>query len=212
MLPSFGGLVFEDSRPHQRLEELGTDIALVREFDEAFACFVTGGLDRGLLGGKERRIEPKRAVVLEVLKHPQVRVLAAHIHGEVPLQYLPSLWVDVRTQLPERLEVWTLDIAQLSEEVIDARRVLGIGMGSRYAAMWATAAARRASTGRSVRSAALRTPRTSGNLSTCERSSLSSPMGWAAFWIYWLVAALSMKRSHVPWARELRIGRCSSSL
>jgi protein-S-isoprenylcysteine O-methyltransferase Ste14 len=28
---------------------------------------------------------------------------------------------------------------------------------------------------------------------------------WAAFWIYWLVAALSMKRSHVPWARELRI-------
>ena len=28
---------------------------------------------------------------------------------------------------------------------------------------------------------------------------------WAAFWIYWLVAALSMKRSHVPWVRELRI-------
>ena len=28
---------------------------------------------------------------------------------------------------------------------------------------------------------------------------------WAGFWIYWLVAALSMKRSHVPWARELRI-------
>jgi protein-S-isoprenylcysteine O-methyltransferase Ste14 len=28
---------------------------------------------------------------------------------------------------------------------------------------------------------------------------------WAAFWIYWLVAALSMKRSHAPWARELRI-------
>ena len=28
---------------------------------------------------------------------------------------------------------------------------------------------------------------------------------WAAFWIYWFVAALSMKRSHVPWARELRI-------
>ena len=30
-------------------------------------------------------------------------------------------------------------------------------------------------------------------------------IAWAAFWIYWLVAALSMKRNHVPWARELRI-------
>ena len=30
-------------------------------------------------------------------------------------------------------------------------------------------------------------------------------IGWAAFWLYWLVAALSMKRGHVPWARELRI-------
>ena len=30
-------------------------------------------------------------------------------------------------------------------------------------------------------------------------------IAWAAFWIYWLVAALSMKRGHVPWARELRI-------
>jgi protein-S-isoprenylcysteine O-methyltransferase Ste14 len=29
--------------------------------------------------------------------------------------------------------------------------------------------------------------------------------GWAAFWIYWLVAAFSMKRGRVPWARELRI-------
>jgi protein-S-isoprenylcysteine O-methyltransferase Ste14 len=28
---------------------------------------------------------------------------------------------------------------------------------------------------------------------------------WAAFWLYWLVAAFSMKRGHVPWARELRI-------
>jgi protein-S-isoprenylcysteine O-methyltransferase Ste14 len=28
---------------------------------------------------------------------------------------------------------------------------------------------------------------------------------WAAFWIYWLSAALFMKRGHVPWARELRI-------
>ncbi len=30
-------------------------------------------------------------------------------------------------------------------------------------------------------------------------------IGWTAFWIYWLVAAFSMKRGHVPWARELRI-------
>jgi protein-S-isoprenylcysteine O-methyltransferase Ste14 len=30
-------------------------------------------------------------------------------------------------------------------------------------------------------------------------------VGWAAFWIYWFVAALSMKRGHVAWSRELRI-------
>jgi protein-S-isoprenylcysteine O-methyltransferase Ste14 len=30
-------------------------------------------------------------------------------------------------------------------------------------------------------------------------------IGWAAFWIYWLVAAFSMKRGHVPWSRELLI-------
>ena len=30
-------------------------------------------------------------------------------------------------------------------------------------------------------------------------------IAWAAFWIYWLVAAFSMKRGRVPWARELRI-------
>jgi protein-S-isoprenylcysteine O-methyltransferase Ste14 len=30
-------------------------------------------------------------------------------------------------------------------------------------------------------------------------------LGWAAFWIYWLVAAFSMKRGKVPWGRELRI-------
>jgi protein-S-isoprenylcysteine O-methyltransferase Ste14 len=29
--------------------------------------------------------------------------------------------------------------------------------------------------------------------------------GWAAFWIGWLVAAFSTKRSHVAWSRELRI-------
>ncbi len=30
-------------------------------------------------------------------------------------------------------------------------------------------------------------------------------IGWAAFWIYWLVAAFSMKRERVPWSHELRI-------
>lgn len=30
-------------------------------------------------------------------------------------------------------------------------------------------------------------------------------VGWAAFWLYWLVAAFSMKRGHVLWSRELRI-------
>jgi protein-S-isoprenylcysteine O-methyltransferase Ste14 len=30
-------------------------------------------------------------------------------------------------------------------------------------------------------------------------------IGWAAFWIYWIVAAFSMKRGRVPWSRELRI-------
>jgi protein-S-isoprenylcysteine O-methyltransferase Ste14 len=30
-------------------------------------------------------------------------------------------------------------------------------------------------------------------------------VGWAAFWLYWLVAAVSVKKGHVPWSRELRI-------
>jgi protein-S-isoprenylcysteine O-methyltransferase Ste14 len=30
-------------------------------------------------------------------------------------------------------------------------------------------------------------------------------VGWAAFWLYWILAALSMKRGRVPWSRELRI-------
>lgn len=29
--------------------------------------------------------------------------------------------------------------------------------------------------------------------------------GWAAFWLYWLVAAFSMKRGRVAWGREARI-------
>jgi protein-S-isoprenylcysteine O-methyltransferase Ste14 len=30
-------------------------------------------------------------------------------------------------------------------------------------------------------------------------------LGWAAFWLYWLVAAFSVKRGRVPWSRELPI-------
>ena len=30
-------------------------------------------------------------------------------------------------------------------------------------------------------------------------------VGWAAFWLYWLLAAFSMKRGHVQWSRELRV-------
>lgn len=30
-------------------------------------------------------------------------------------------------------------------------------------------------------------------------------VGWGVFWLYWLVAAFSMKRGRVPWSRELRI-------
>lgn len=30
-------------------------------------------------------------------------------------------------------------------------------------------------------------------------------IGWAAFWLYWLVAAFSIKRGSVLWSRELRI-------
>ncbi len=30
-------------------------------------------------------------------------------------------------------------------------------------------------------------------------------VGWAAFWLYWFVAAFSVKRGRRPWSRELRI-------
>jgi protein-S-isoprenylcysteine O-methyltransferase Ste14 len=30
-------------------------------------------------------------------------------------------------------------------------------------------------------------------------------VGWAAFWLYWILAALATKRGHVQWSRELRI-------
>jgi protein-S-isoprenylcysteine O-methyltransferase Ste14 len=29
--------------------------------------------------------------------------------------------------------------------------------------------------------------------------------GWAAFWLYWLVAAFSVKRGRISWSRELRV-------
>jgi protein-S-isoprenylcysteine O-methyltransferase Ste14 len=34
---------------------------------------------------------------------------------------------------------------------------------------------------------------------------LAFAVGWAAFWLYWLVAAFGTKRGHVPWSRVLRI-------
>jgi protein-S-isoprenylcysteine O-methyltransferase Ste14 len=30
-------------------------------------------------------------------------------------------------------------------------------------------------------------------------------VGWAAFWLYWIVAAFSVKRGRILWSRELRI-------
>src|SRR5437868_708230 len=30
-------------------------------------------------------------------------------------------------------------------------------------------------------------------------------VGWGAFWLYWLVAAFSMKKARVAWSRELRV-------
>jgi protein-S-isoprenylcysteine O-methyltransferase Ste14 len=30
-------------------------------------------------------------------------------------------------------------------------------------------------------------------------------VGWVAFWLYWLIAAFSMKKGRVPWSRELGI-------
>ena len=37
-------------------------------------------------------------------------------------------------------------------------------------------------------------------------------VGWALFWIYWLVAAFTMKRERVQWSRANCVsGRSSSS-
>ena len=34
---------------------------------------------------------------------------------------------------------------------------------------------------------------------------LALAIGWAAFWVYWLVSAFSTRRGHLAWSRELRI-------
>ena len=44
-----------------------------------------------------------------------------------------------------------------------------------------------------------------GSLNDTHAVELVFAIGWAAFWIYWLVAAFSMKRGHLAWSRELRI-------
>ena len=44
-----------------------------------------------------------------------------------------------------------------------------------------------------------------GSLSHMQTVKVVFAIGWAAFWLYWLVAAFSMKRGRVPWSRELRI-------
>jgi hypothetical protein len=54
-----GRRVLRDSRPHQRLQKLGRQLATVWKLDEALARLVSGGLDCGLLGGEERRREPQ---------------------------------------------------------------------------------------------------------------------------------------------------------
>ncbi len=48
-------------------------------------------------------------------------------------------------------------------------------------------------------------PGIGGRLSCVHTIELVFAIGWAAFWIYWLVAAFSTKKGRVPWSRELRI-------
>ena len=38
-----------------------------------------------------------------------------------------------------------------------------------------------------------------------QRNRIVLVVGWAAFWLYWLAAAFSMKRGRVPWSRELAV-------
>jgi protein-S-isoprenylcysteine O-methyltransferase Ste14 len=44
-----------------------------------------------------------------------------------------------------------------------------------------------------------------GTLTPVRAVEIVFAVGWAAFWLYWLVAAFSMKRGRIPWSRELRI-------
>jgi protein-S-isoprenylcysteine O-methyltransferase Ste14 len=45
-------------------------------------------------------------------------------------------------------------------------------------------------------------PGTMGEMRAVE---LVFALGWAAFWLYWLVAAFSAKKGRISWSRELRI-------
>ncbi len=44
-----------------------------------------------------------------------------------------------------------------------------------------------------------------GNMTNVRAVEYVFGIGWAAFWIYWLVSAFSMKRGRTSWSRELRI-------
>src|ERR1019366_458328 len=46
---------------------------------------------------------------------------------------------------------------------------------------------------------------TDGSMSRMHAVELIFAIGWAAFWIYWLVGAFSLKRGRRAWAPELRI-------
>ena len=48
-------------------------------------------------------------------------------------------------------------------------------------------------------------PGIGGRLSCMHAIELVFAIGWATFWIYWLMAAFSAKKGRVPWSRELRI-------
>src|ERR1700722_2229642 len=78
-------VVLRDPRLHQLSQERGRQLALIRELDEALTGVKTCSFHRSLLCCKERRREPQRAVILEVLEHPQARfLLAADIHRQGP--------------------------------------------------------------------------------------------------------------------------------
>jgi hypothetical protein len=114
-----GRFVVLDPGLHERLQEFGRQLANIGEFDEALTGLVAGGLNRSFLGGKERWREPKRAVILEILEHPKVRIFATHVDRQVIFQFLPRLGVSIEAELPERLEVRPLNVIQLPEVVIN---------------------------------------------------------------------------------------------